>query len=130
MAVILIATVVFLMTQSADGYLNQCGHIFTNWNAPQVQPYPSAHPSVATSTALAQIPTIQSDFNDFLLEFNEPKMSYNYVMTAAEAEALLAEKYPGELVIAPNKRVSDRKAANKMYHASQLGTPFSMLPDQ
>ena len=56
-----------------------------------------------------------------LLKFNQPKTSYNFVMSDQEAKRQVNEMYPGVLEILPNTHISDVKAAGKIYHASQLG---------
>ena len=104
---------------------------FGRWNAPLPSPGPA--PSLdSTSTQLAIIPTKAKEFNDFLLEFNKPKISCNFVMSDQEAQKLVNEMYPGVMEISPNTHVSDVKAAGKIYHASQLGVlpeDYGMKPE-
>ena len=63
----------------------------------------------------------QEQFNVFLQKFNQPKKTCVFVMTSDEAEQKLNEAYPGKMEIGPGQFVSDKKAAAKIYHASQLG---------
>jgi hypothetical protein len=46
-----------------------------------------------------------------LKKFNEPKTSYNFIMSEEEAKQLVDEDYSGESKISTNLRVSDVKAA-------------------
>ena len=89
---------------------------------------PTATPSVPqTSTAIAAIPTLQQNFNDMSLEWNEPKaMDRNIVqkgdvMTHNEALALLDQTYTDELQVTQTEKIGDRQVAKHVYHAENFG---------
>ena len=115
--VIAIGVVVYIMCQlsGVDAF-----QIIANWNAPQPSPTFGPGPS-SSSTQLSVIPTKAQEFNEMSLKFNQPKTSYNFVMSDQEAKRQVNEMYPGVLEISPNTQISDVKAAGKIYHASQLG---------
>ena len=115
--VIAIGVVIYIMCQlsGVDAF-----QIIANWNAPQPSPTFGPGPS-SSSTQLSVIPTKAQEFNEMLLKFNQPKTSYNFVMSDQEAKRQVNEMYPGVLEISPNTHISDVKAAGKIYHASQLG---------
>jgi hypothetical protein len=119
LTIVAIGVVICVMCQlsgvDAFGILQQIGKS----NAPQ----PSSRFGLAptsTSTQLSVIPTKAQEFNDMSLKFNQPKTSYNFVMSDQEAKRQVNEMYPGVLEISPNTHISDIKAAGKIYHASQL----------
>ena len=119
--VVVVGAVVYLMwsVSGVDAF-----QIIANWNAPQPSPgLGFGQPSTSTSTQLSVIPTEAQNFNKMLQDFNQRKTSYNFVMSDQEAKRQVNEMYPGVLEIAytDNTHISDVKAANKIYHASQLG---------
>lgn len=120
LTIVAIGVVIYVMCQlsgvDAFAIFDQIG----KWNAPQpIQEFGLAPTS--TSTQLSVIPTKAQEFNDMSLKFNQPKTSYNFVMSDQEAKRQVNEMYPGVLEISPNTHISDVKAAGKIYHASQLG---------
>lgn len=123
-AIVAIGLVVYVICQLsgtdptqmfAEGF-----QVAANWRAPKASPSVVPSPS---ATQLSAIPTKAQEFNDWLLKFNEPKKSYDFVMSAEEAQARIDEAYPGAMQMSSksNTYVSDVKAAGKIYHASQLG---------
>jgi hypothetical protein len=74
-----------------------------------------------SSTEIAVVPTRAQEFNDMSLDFNKPRISYEFVISNEEAHFKINQMYSGVLEISPNQHISDRKAASKIYHASQLG---------
>lgn len=67
-------------------------------NAPQPSPRFGLAPTL-TSTQLSVITTKAQEFNDMSLKFNQPKTSYNFVMSDQEAKRQLNEMYPCALEI-------------------------------
>lgn len=120
LTIVAIGVVIYVMCQlsgvDAFAIFDQIG----KWNAPQPSPGFGLAPT-STSTQLSVIPTKAQEFNDMSLKFNQPKTSYNFVMSDQEAKRQVNEMYPGVLEISPNTHISDVKAAGKIYHASQLG---------
>ena len=120
LTIVAIGVVIYVMCQlsgvDAFAIFDQIG----KWNAPQPSPGFGLAPT-STSTQLSVIPTKAQEFNDMSLKFNQPKTSYNFVMSDQEAKRQVNEMYSGVLEISPNRHISDVKAAGKIYHASQLG---------
>nr|QUS63752.1 hypothetical protein [Haslea silbo]QUS63953.1 hypothetical protein [Haslea silbo] len=128
LTVIAIGVVIYVMCEllGVDAF-----GIIAQWNAPQVRPGFGPAPT-PTSTQLSVIPTKAQEFNEMSLKFNQPKTSYNFVMSDQEAKRQVNEMYPGVLEISPNTHISDVKAAGKIYHASQLGVcpeDYGMKPE-
>ena len=120
LTIVAIGVVIYVMCQlsgvDAFAIFDQIG----KWNAPQPSKGFGLAPT-STSTQLSVIPTKAQEFNDMSLKFNQPKTSYNFVMSDQEAKRQVNEMYSGVLEISPNRHISDVKAAGKIYHASQLG---------
>ena len=120
LTIVAIGVVIYVMCQlsgvDAFAIFDQIG----KWNAPQPSTGFGLAPT-STSTQLSVIPTKAQEFNDMSLKFNQPKTSYNFVMSDQEAKRQVNEMYSGVLEISPNRHISDVKAAGKIYHASQLG---------
>ena len=117
--VVPISVVVYVMFQSigVDAF-----QIIANfWNTPQPVPTFIVPGPSSSSTQLSVVPTKAQKFNEMSLNFNQPKVSYNFVMSAQEARRQVNEMYPDVMEISPNTHISDVKAAGKIYHASQLG---------
>ena len=101
--------------------------LIAHWNAPH-PPRPGITPTVSpSSTQIAVIPTKAKQFNDMLLEFNEPKENTcivrenGFIMSAEEAEKLISKTYPGYLEVIEDFKISDRQAAKHIYHANGMG---------
>jgi hypothetical protein len=89
LTIVAIGVVVYVMCQlsgvDAFAILDQ----ISKWNAPQPSPGFGLAPT-STSTQLSVIPTKAQEFNDMSLKFNQPKTSYNFVMSDQEALELMA----------------------------------------
>ena len=117
-----IGIIVYIMFRlvgvDAFAILSEIGRL----NAPTPnQGFAPATSSSYSSTEIALVPTQAQAFNDMLVKFNQPKTSYNFVMSDQEAKRQVNDMYPGVLEISSNTHISDVKAAGKIYHASQLG---------
>jgi hypothetical protein len=125
LTIVAIGVVVYVMCQlsgvDAFAILDQ----ISKWNAPQPSPGFGLAPT-STSTQLSVIPTKAQEFNDMSLKFNQPKTSYNFVMSDQEALELIAKTYPGQMEVTANERITDWQAAKHLYHAKGVGVDPEM----
>lgn len=114
---LILAIMIFMLTQDTEAFAPAFSALqkLGNFNAPTVN-YGGASSS---STQVSLMPA--KEFNDFSLQFNEPKKTYDFIMTHEEAQQKVNEKYSGKMEIEGDYFISDRKAAEKIYHAPHLG---------
>ena len=74
----------------------------------------------AIAKLYARSVSLGSKLTDFD-EFNEKKTKYDFVMSETEAKAKVEDYYSGQIQVSETEVVTELRAAQKSYHASQLG---------
>ena len=122
-----IGAVVFLTfhISGIDGFalIDKLGELYAHTD----RPWPGTSPTISTpssppysSTSIAVIPNEAQEFNEMLLQFNEPKPP-EYTMAREEALELIGKTYPGQMEVTDNERITEWQAAKHLYHAIGLG---------
>ena len=114
---LILAIMMLILTQDTEAFAPAFRALqkLASFNAPT-----ASWPTMGSQGRIYATPEQQA-YNRMMQDFNQPKKTCVFVMSSDEAEQKLNEAYPGKMEIGPGQFVSDKKAAAKLYHASQLG---------